>query len=329
MLHFSAHLVQYQDVSRYCTYEPISVRQDIYFQPMCMQACMTDVTALTVDMIKALNVETLKSIVQKNSSSEAQIHSLIAKEMKGRRRTCLLRYLAGKVRMFESRDGYSRQGGHAGAGSKYSSSKATYNGANKATTGVSGNINAMPVSPCAGAGGACAPQKSGLHADTLGKRKINGVHVHGCKRLKPSGTQMGCDSTPTPMSQLNKGPLIAGGASLARQVTTGKTDSKNTHVITQPVLATDPTKTIKSSDKDKKSLKQLRMLFSPTAKADALIGVCIKKNFGDYGVFEGKVISHDIDSDSGKVIFRVRYADGDEEDLFLDELRSLYAKGES
>ena len=55
---------------------------------------------------------------------------------------------------------------------------------------------------------------------------------------------------------------------------------------------------------------------------DALIGVRIKRRFGHCGVFDGQILSHDVDM-SGKTIYRVQYVDGDEEDLFLTELRPL------
>ena len=58
---------------------------------------------------------------------------------------------------------------------------------------------------------------------------------------------------------------------------------------------------------------------------DSLIGMWIKKNFEEYGDFEGQIISHDVDM-SGNTIYRVKYRDDDEEDLFLSELTPLIQK---
>ena len=69
----------------------------------------------------------------------------------------------------------------------------------------------------------------------------------------------------------------------------------------------------------------LKIISDPTTtkvNPDSLIGMSIKKNFENFGVFEGHVISHDVDM-SGSVIYRIRYRDGDEEDLFLSELTSF------
>ena len=58
---------------------------------------------------------------------------------------------------------------------------------------------------------------------------------------------------------------------------------------------------------------------------DKLVGMWIKKNFENYGDFEGQIISHDVDM-SGKTIYRIKYRDDDEEDLFLDEVIPLIQK---
>ena len=52
---------------------------------------------------------------------------------------------------------------------------------------------------------------------------------------------------------------------------------------------------------------------------DVFVGIWIKESFEDYGEFEGQVVSHDVDM-LGNIIYRIRYLDGDEEDLFLNEL---------
>ena len=58
---------------------------------------------------------------------------------------------------------------------------------------------------------------------------------------------------------------------------------------------------------------------------DALIGARINKHFENFGVFVGEVISHDVD-ESGEAIYRIKYTDGDEEDLFFNELEPLLSE---
>ena len=60
---------------------------------------------------------------------------------------------------------------------------------------------------------------------------------------------------------------------------------------------------------------------------DALIGARINKHFENFGVFVGEVISHDVD-ESGEAIYRIKYTDGDEEDLFFNELEPLLSEPE-
>merc|ERR1712032_1736257 len=78
------------------------------------------------------------------------------------------------------------------------------------------------------------------------------------------------------------------------------------------------------SDIEGNGRTQIQKLIADPTKVnpDALIGIWIKKNFENFGLFEGQIISHDVDM-SGKVIYRIRYRDGDEEDLFLSELTPL------
>jgi len=52
---------------------------------------------------------------------------------------------------------------------------------------------------------------------------------------------------------------------------------------------------------------------------DNFVGLWIVKEFEGHGNYKGQVISHDTDM-LGKPIFLIRYLDGDEEDMFLDEL---------
>ena len=61
-----------------------------------------------------------------------------------------------------------------------------------------------------------------------------------------------------------------------------------------------------------------------TVDKDRFIGLWIVKEFEGQGDFQGQVISHDMDI-LNRPIFHIRYLDGDEEDLFLDEL-VLYVK---
>ena len=51
------------------------------------------------------------------------------------------------------------------------------------------------------------------------------------------------------------------------------------------------------------------------------VGLSLKKNFDGFGIHEGKVLSHDTEL-LGNDIYKVRYLDGDEEDMFLSELVS-------
>jgi len=56
-----------------------------------------------------------------------------------------------------------------------------------------------------------------------------------------------------------------------------------------------------------------------TIHPDKFIGQWIKKEFEGFGNYRGQVVAHDIDM-LENVIYRIRYLDGDEEDLFLREL---------
>ena len=59
-----------------------------------------------------------------------------------------------------------------------------------------------------------------------------------------------------------------------------------------------------------------------TVSPDVFAGVWIKKEFRVGGVdvmCEGQVVSHDVDM-LGNRIYLIRYLDGDEEDMFLEEL---------
>ena len=56
-----------------------------------------------------------------------------------------------------------------------------------------------------------------------------------------------------------------------------------------------------------------------TIDRDRFVGLWIVKEFEGHGDYKGQVISHDVDM-LKKPIFRIRCLDGDEEDLFLEEL---------
>ena len=83
----------------------------------------------------------------------------------------------------------------------------------------------------------------------------------------------------------------------------------------------DAVKLEKMIEKERKARTQIQTgVWDPTQVSPGVfVGVWIKKTFEDHGEYEGQVVSHDVDV-LGNVICRIRYLDGDEEDLFLNEL---------
>ena len=77
-----------------------------------------------------------------------------------------------------------------------------------------------------------------------------------------------------------------------------------------------------SAEPSSKKSKGSAVYDGKQVNSDALIGARIKKYFENFGFYEGEVISHDVDV-SGETIYRIKYSDGDEEDLFFSELQPL------
>ena len=55
---------------------------------------------------------------------------------------------------------------------------------------------------------------------------------------------------------------------------------------------------------------------------DKVIGLWMTKDFEGFGEYRGEVVSRDKDI-IGRIMYKVRYLDGDEEDLFIEEIISL------
>ena len=83
----------------------------------------------------------------------------------------------------------------------------------------------------------------------------------------------------------------------------------------------DAVKLEKMIEKERKARTQIQTgVWDPTQVSPGVfVGVWIKKTFEDHGEYEGQVVSHDVDV-LGNVMHGIRYLDGDEEDLFLNEL---------
>ena len=60
-----------------------------------------------------------------------------------------------------------------------------------------------------------------------------------------------------------------------------------------------------------------------TVDREKFVGVWLVKEFEGHGHYKGQVVSHDVDM-LGKLIFKVRYLDGDEEDLFFRRVSTVY-----
>ena len=80
-------------------------------------------------------------------------------------------------------------------------------------------------------------------------------------------------------------------------------------------------KLIKDAKKrDEEKRRSVPVVVDPTSvHPNRFVGVGLKKEFDGFGVHEGRVLSYDLDM-LGNTIYKVEYADGDGEDLFLGEL---------
>ena len=99
-------------------------------------------------------------------------------------------------------------------------------------------------------------------------------------------------------------------------------DPEVTGTASSKQLMTSVVKRKDIDDGENKALKQIQTLDLTKMNPDTLIGARIKKQFENFGAFEGQVVSHDVDM-TGKTIYRIKYQDGDQEDLFLSELTPL------
>jgi len=161
----------------------------------------------------------------------------------------------------------------------------------------------QPRKPSAAARRALAKAKSQQKKKSQQKRKAAAAAAHSSESEQDESTD---DESAARSNKRSPAKGTRSGGSPAKQTRSSSSPAKRTRVSN----TRSPGKNV------------------TIAKAKQLVkaGIRIKKEFAGFGVFEGEAVSADYEAGSRRVLYHIKYQDGDEEDLYHDELCKYWVR---